>query len=160
MEETLFRYRVSGGRFHISQGETLFRGRLHFVTPAPKRPMPKSDVPQKLYIYPPKYPTTYFESFTAKFLLFIKENFPMTFLAVSSYMLHYAQMIRFLQKVITHFEPRSVFSSYSCTLYDIIIFCNPLATLPTPKSGGTRLPTPRIDAFPQSLVYPNIDDKS
>src|SRR6218665_2071995 len=23
-----------GGRFHISQGETLFRGRLYFVTPA------------------------------------------------------------------------------------------------------------------------------
>src|SRR6218665_1275098 len=25
------------GRFHISQGETLFRGRLYFVTPAPNR---------------------------------------------------------------------------------------------------------------------------
>src|SRR6218665_3359036 len=34
MGETLFRYRVSGGRFHISQGETLFRGRRYFVTPA------------------------------------------------------------------------------------------------------------------------------
>ena len=28
--ETLFRYRVSGGRFHISQGETLFKERLCF----------------------------------------------------------------------------------------------------------------------------------
>src|SRR6218665_3118056 len=74
----------------------------------------------------------------------------------------------------THFEPRSVFSSYPCrpTLYDIIglIFCDPPttsiatptpATLPTPKSGGTLLPTPKIDAFPQILVCPpNIDDKS
>src|SRR6218665_440539 len=34
MGETLFRYRVSRGRFHISQGETLFLGRLYFVTPA------------------------------------------------------------------------------------------------------------------------------
>jgi len=34
--ENLFRYRVSRGRFHISQGETLFRGRLYFVTPAIK----------------------------------------------------------------------------------------------------------------------------
>ena len=33
MGETLFRYRVPGGRFHISQGEILFRGRLYFVTP-------------------------------------------------------------------------------------------------------------------------------
>jgi len=27
---------------------------------APKRPMPKSHVPQKPYIYPPKFPTTFF----------------------------------------------------------------------------------------------------
>src|SRR6218665_73542 len=34
MEETLFQYRVSGGRLHFSQGENLFRGRLYFVTSA------------------------------------------------------------------------------------------------------------------------------
>src|SRR6218665_746964 len=34
MGKTLFRYRVSRGRFHISQGETRFLGRLYFVTPA------------------------------------------------------------------------------------------------------------------------------
>ena len=37
MGESLFRYRDSGARFHISQGETLFRGRLYFVTPASEK---------------------------------------------------------------------------------------------------------------------------
>ena len=32
--ETLFRTQSLRGEFHISQGETLFRGRLYFVTPA------------------------------------------------------------------------------------------------------------------------------
>ena len=86
-------------------------------------------------------------------------------------MLHYAQMIRFFPKVSTHFDPCSVFPSYSYTirLYDIIIVCDSLrppatpthATLPTPKSGGTRPPNPQDWRFPQILVcHPIIDDKS
>src|SRR6218665_275969 len=35
------------GRFHISQGETLFRGRLYFVTPARKRPCAQTAAPKR-----------------------------------------------------------------------------------------------------------------
>src|SRR6218665_910244 len=69
----------------------------------------------------------------------------MTFLADSSYTLHYAQMIRFFQKsaLTLKFEPCSVFSSHSCTLYDIIL-CDP--------------PTTPCDSHP--CDPPKIDDKS
>src|SRR6218665_355429 len=33
---------------------------LALKRPAPKRPAPKSHVPQRLYIYPPKFSTTFF----------------------------------------------------------------------------------------------------
>jgi len=63
-------------------------------------------------------------------------------------MLHYAQMIPFFPKVSTRFEPCSVFSSYTCSLYDRIIFCDPPTTPcdshpcdpPNPKIRGKRLP--------------------
>src|SRR6218665_2917299 len=57
MGVTLFRYRVSGGRFHINQGGTLFRGRLYFVTPAPEKCLYYTLVwrrrsPRSIYIHP------------------------------------------------------------------------------------------------------------
>src|SRR6218665_823548 len=73
-------------------------------------------------------------------------------------------MIRLFPKVSTHFEPCSLFSSYSCTLYDIIIIVyDPLRLPPLrpspPQNPGDATP-PRIDAFPQILACPIIDDKS
>src|SRR6218665_3848148 len=91
----------------------------------------------------------------------------MTSLAVFSYMLHYAQTIRFSPKVSTRFEPCSVFSSYSCSLYDRIIFCDPPTAPcdshhcdpPHPKIRGTRLP-PGLTPFSKFWFPPNTKDKS
>ena len=58
--------------------------------PGAKRPAPQSHVPKQLYIYPPKFQISddFFSHLQQISYYFIKENFPMTFLAVSSYMLH------------------------------------------------------------------------
>jgi hypothetical protein len=61
MGETLFRYRVSGGRHYISQGETLFRGetlyrdtgmmvtRVSAITrPRAQRPLTTEDDQQRI----------------------------------------------------------------------------------------------------------------
>src|SRR6218665_3088124 len=82
---------------------------------APKRQAPKSHVglPEKLYIYPPKFPTTFSSNLHQNSYYLFNKIFPLTFLAVYSYMLHVHSAHTYdsiFHKVSTHFEPCSLFS--------------------------------------------------
>jgi len=117
-------------------------------------------------MYPKNFIRPYFSHLHQNSYYLLEKLFRWRFFShsVSRYILHYHKWFDFSQTLALTLNRVTIFSIYSCTLYDIIIYCDPLrfplrlppCDPPRPKILGRRdSPTPRIDAFPK-IWFPPI----